>query len=220
MLRRFALCLCVSLSLLKVAASAVTAVSITDASINTSTNQITIQGSGFDPSGVAPTVSFKGVNLPVVSFTNTTVVATLPAQLAAATYRFVVTNSTGGSYIFGVTYGAIGPQGPAGPQGPTGATGPEGPAGPQEPMGASPWGLNGSNTYYTAGNVGVGTTTPAAPPKGCEARGSSQFQLALKREFPIKRATTQVECGDDGLPPSPHISVTCQASSAGDVIVN
>jgi hypothetical protein len=74
--------------------------------------------------------------------------------------------------------GPAGPQGPTGPQGatgatgaqgpagPTGATGPQGPQGPQGatgaqgPAGASPWGLTGNNTWYTQGNVGIGTNTP------------------------------------------------------------
>jgi hypothetical protein len=71
--------------------------------------------------------------------------------------------------------GAQGPQGPQGIQGPTGSTGPtgpqgpqgiqgiQGPAGPTGPTGASPWGLNGSATYYTQGNVGIGTSSPSYP---------------------------------------------------------
>lgn len=59
--------------------------------------------------------------------------------------------------------GATGPQGPQGPAGPTGATGPQGPQGPQGPAGTSPWGLTGSNTWYTQGNVGVGTASPFYP---------------------------------------------------------
>jgi hypothetical protein len=31
------------------------------------------------------------------------------------------------------------------------------------PTGASPWGLNGVKTYYTQGNVGIGTTDPTYP---------------------------------------------------------
>jgi hypothetical protein len=42
----------------------------------------------------------------------------------------------------------------------TGDTGPQGPAGPVGPAGASPWNLNGAHTNYTAGRVGIGTTTP------------------------------------------------------------
>ena len=71
--------------------------------------------------------------------------------------------------------GPSGPQGPTGPQGPQGAqgdagaqgpqgdigpVGPQGPAGPQGPEGASPFTLNGSNAVYTAGNVGIGTSSP------------------------------------------------------------
>lgn len=50
--------------------------------------------------------------------------------------------------------GVTGPQGPIGPVGPTGATGPTG------PQGASPFLLNGTNAYYNAGRVGIGTSTP------------------------------------------------------------
>ncbi len=56
--------------------------------------------------------------------------------------------------------GATGPQGPAGLQGPIGLTGPPGPPGAP---GDSHWLLNGSATYYTAGNVGIGTSTPFTP---------------------------------------------------------
>jgi len=65
--------------------------------------------------------------------------------------------------------GAQGLTGPPGANGPTGATGPVGVQGPQGaqgpvgPAGASPWQLNGSITYYTAGNVGIGLNAPAYP---------------------------------------------------------
>ncbi len=83
--------------------------------------------------------------------------------------------------------GPAGPQGPAGangaagPQGPAGAAGAQGPAGPQGPQGpagtlpsgtaagnttywnGSTWVVNSSNIYNNGGNVGVGTTSPAAP---------------------------------------------------------
>jgi hypothetical protein len=76
--------------------------------------------------------------------------------------------------------GIQGPQGPAGPAGSNGATGPQGPAGPagaqgpqglqgpmgatgaqgpQGPAGASPWGLSGNDTFYTAGNVAIGSAS-------------------------------------------------------------
>jgi len=86
--------------------------------------------------------------------------------------------------------GLTGPQGPTGPAGPTGATGPEGPMGqtgpqgapgpmgaqgpqgiqgPVGPAGASPWGLTGTITHYTAGFVGINTTTPNS---NLEVRGT------------------------------------------------
>lgn len=74
--------------------------------------------------------------------------------------------------------GETGPQGPiglTGPQGATGATGATGPQGPQGvqgpvgPAGASPWGLTGTITHYTAGFVGINSTTPSS---NLEVRGT------------------------------------------------
>ena len=62
--------------------------------------------------------------------------------------------------------GLQGPTGPTGVQGPMGLQGPQGltgPTGPQGPPGASPWGLNGLNTYYSQGKVGIGTAYPGYP---------------------------------------------------------
>ncbi|HVS17511.1 MAG TPA: tail fiber domain-containing protein, partial [Planctomycetota bacterium] len=62
--------------------------------------------------------------------------------------------------------GPTGPQGPDGPKGPTGPTGPSGPQGPTGPQGVqgvpgdSHWGLAGGDTFYDAGDVGVGTSAP------------------------------------------------------------
>jgi len=47
-------------------------------------------------------------------------------------------------------------QGPPGPQGPKGNNGSQG------PPGDSRWGLNGNDTYYTMGNVSIGTISPLA----------------------------------------------------------
>ena len=68
--------------------------------------------------------------------------------------------------------GKTGPQGPQGLQGLTGKTGPQGiqgpqgpsgPTGPQGPPGSSTFSLNGNKAYYSAGNVGIGTSNPAFP---------------------------------------------------------
>lgn len=59
--------------------------------------------------------------------------------------------------------GATGVAGPTGSNGATGVTGPTGPTGPGGPTGATggtPWVTSGSNIYYNAGNIGVGTATP------------------------------------------------------------
>ncbi len=64
------------------------------------------------------------------------------------------TNGTNGAR------GPIGPMGLTGPRGPSGAAGPAGPRGPQGFPGDSHWLLFGSNTYYNAGNVGIGTHVP------------------------------------------------------------
>src|SRR5690606_25352360 len=58
--------------------------------------------------------------------------------------------------------GPPGPQGPQGEQGPPGPQGPRGEQGPSGPPGDSHWSINGTVTYYTAGNVGIGTSTPSA----------------------------------------------------------
>jgi hypothetical protein len=66
--------------------------------------------------------------------------------------------------------GAQGAQGFIGPQGLQGPQGVQGPTGAIGPAGASPWGLSGTNTYYIAGHVGIGTSAPQA---ALEVYGSS-----------------------------------------------
>jgi len=159
-------------------------VTIESASINYSTNEITIHGTGFDPSRIAPTVTFNGTRLTLVSFTTSLLVANLPTGTAAATFQLIVTNSTGGTASFDVTYGAAGPTGAQGPTGANGAPGAQGPAGPQGSIGpqgtpgaAGPAGTTGAQGVAgpvgptgTAGAVGVtgsqgatGAIGPAGP---------------------------------------------------------
>ena len=89
--------------------------------------------------------------------------------------------------------GPIGLAGPSGPQGPqgiglpgaTGATGPQGPAGPagsvgpqgvQGPAGSSPMTLNSGNVVFTAGAMGLGTSSPN-PDAELEVASSTQGLL-------------------------------------------
>ena len=120
---------------------------IADATVNLATHYISLAGSNFSPTGVAPTVTVGGTSRTVYSFTNTAMVVEVPSSLASATYQVTVTNSVPQSGSAYVTVGAVGPQGPigpAGPQGPTGPighkgargdTGPQGPTGPVGPAG-------------------------------------------------------------------------------------
>jgi len=94
--------------------------------------------------------------------------ATGPAGPAGATGPAGPTGATGAVGPQGPPCppGAAGPAGPPGPQGipgQPGAQGLQGATGPQGPAGASPWGLSSNDTYYTVGNVGIGTTTPSHP---------------------------------------------------------
>lgn len=79
--------------------------------------------------------------------------------------------------------GAIGATGPAGPAGAIGATGPAGPIGPAGPMGPQGpagdgfWTLNGTSVYYSGGNLGLGTSTPAAH---LEVRKTGDASLRLR----------------------------------------
>jgi len=54
--------------------------------------------------------------------------------------------------------GATGPIGATGPTGPTGLTGPTGPTGA---TGGTPWVVSANNTYFTSGNVSIGTSSIA-----------------------------------------------------------
>jgi energy-converting hydrogenase Eha subunit A len=98
-------------------------------------------------------------------------VANLPAQNgqvltydAAAGHWMPAPGTPGPQGPIGLT-GATGAQGPIGLTGATGATGAQGPiglTGATGPAGASPFTLSGSNAYYNAGNIGIGTSNPGA----------------------------------------------------------
>lgn len=118
---------------------------IVNTTVNSAVTQLTINGTGFSPTNLPPTVVLGTATLSLVSFSDTQIVATLPVNEPSGSYDLSVTNSDGSAKTdtFGVTIGAVGPVGPqgiqgligpqgvAGPQGPTGPTGFTGPQGPQ-----------------------------------------------------------------------------------------
>lgn len=112
---------------------------VISASSNSAVTQLTIVGSGFSPNSTTPTVSLGNVALSLASFTDTQIVATLPANEPAGSYSLSVTETSSGSRTttFGVTIGAVGPTGPQGPAGPVGVTGATGVQGPTGPTGAA-----------------------------------------------------------------------------------
>jgi hypothetical protein len=113
--------------------------SITKAAANAAMTTITITGASLNTSGT-PVVSLGGVVLSVQSASASTVVAALPAGSAAGTYPLVVSSGNHSDAI-DLTIGTTGPQGPqgmqgfVGPQGPVGSQGPIGPTGAMGPTG-------------------------------------------------------------------------------------
>ena len=124
---------------------------VNSTTINYGTNQVTINGSSFEPVKRAPSVIMNGATLPIVSYTNSQIVAILPNNTVAGNYGIVVTNGIGELFPFVLTYGAVGPQGPQGPAGPQGATGSQGVPGPAGPTGPEgPAGPAGGFPAYSA----------------------------------------------------------------------
>ena len=135
-------------------AAALPVLTVNSAAINYGANQVTINGSNFEVSKKAPTLLFNGAPLTVNTFTNSQIVAALPAGTTAGTYAMIVANAIGEFNAFDLTYGAAGPQGPQGPPGATGATGPQGLLGNPGPAGsvgpAGPAGAPGGVQSYAA----------------------------------------------------------------------
>lgn len=61
--------------------------------VDSGVTQITVSGSGFEPSASAPLVRFDGTTLTVVTFSDTQFVATLPGGVTSGTYLLEVENS-------------------------------------------------------------------------------------------------------------------------------
>ncbi len=137
---------------------------VLNASVNFSTNQMTVVGAHF-PS--KPHLVLNDQELTIVSSTDTTIVATLPAAVLATpgSYGFTLEQPRRSVLApFIVTIGAVGPQGPIGLTGPQGSPGIQGMPGPQGQQGLQglqgPAGSSLPPTVYGAtfvGGVSVGT---------------------------------------------------------------
>src|SRR5580700_1830269 len=66
---------------------------ILSASVDYAANWATLTGSNFSPDSTAPTVTFQGAALTLVSFTNQSLAVVLPAGWAPGSYLLAVTNS-------------------------------------------------------------------------------------------------------------------------------
>jgi hypothetical protein len=96
---------------------------VNSAVVNSSTNQITITGANLLPATGSPVVKLDSIQLSLVTYNNTSILAGMPSGLGAGTYKLLVTVGAS-SATFDVAVGAVGPQGPIGPQGPAGPAGP------------------------------------------------------------------------------------------------
>lgn len=136
---RFALVVLTLCALLYIPVFATSAPTIISASVNSAITQLTISGSGFSPSNTTPVVVLGNTTLALNSFSDTQIVAALPANEPAGSYSMSVTETAGGNKAstFGVTIGNQGPVGTTGPQGPQGPQGLIGPQGPQGAQGLS-----------------------------------------------------------------------------------
>jgi hypothetical protein len=171
---------------------------------NTAGTQITIDGQGFG--NRTPNVTLGGTSLTVATSSDASIVADLPAGIAAGAYLLVVSNTDhhdphaiaffeAAIGQIGAT-GATGAQGPAGPQGPigppgatgaTGATGAAGPPGPAGPAGAT--GATGATgppgpVGPTGATGAPGATGPAGPQGPVGSTGATGATGATGPEGP------------------------------------
>ena len=165
---------CAALSVIPVMAQSPPAITSAVANLAVTPSTLTINGTNFGTA--APTVTLAGTPLSLLSYTNTVLVAELPATLTPGSYDLsvsipatnpggILTANIGDQEVvspapprksaigtFLVTIGTVGPEGPTGPAGPVGATGSQGPPGPVGPAGMQ-------------GPTGpIGATGPFGPP--------------------------------------------------------
>ena len=100
---------------------------ITEARVDVENGTLTING--YDFAGEVPTVTLGMMALPVLSVTESGVVAGLP-ELLPGTYLLAVSWTDGAGAVFYPTLGAVGPAGPPGPRGESAPIVPMGSASP------------------------------------------------------------------------------------------
>jgi len=104
---------------------------VVNADIDSIQNRLYIGGVNFGASS-PPAIDLDNIHLALITWTDTSIVAQLPAQtLPPGTYLLTVAKGSGTSDFdaFNLTLGAVGPAGPRGDPGSAGLTGPQGPAG-------------------------------------------------------------------------------------------
>ena len=162
---------------------------VNSATVDYTSNTLTIKGTGFGSNAVA---TLGIVALKTQSSSSTQIVASFPptappAGFIPGSYFLTITFSNVLPAIFDVAMGAIGPQGPIGPpgqQGPSGAAGmpgapglqgPAGPQGPQGPPGTAAGSVNPLQVallrWYHANLASrfiVGNTPPRCTPVPCD----------------------------------------------------
>jgi hypothetical protein len=76
---------------------------IVSATVDYVSNQVTLTGSNFSPAGAAPTVAVESAPLALISFTNQSAAAILPAGWAPGSYLLAVTNSNHETGVYRMT---------------------------------------------------------------------------------------------------------------------
>jgi hypothetical protein len=79
---------------------------IVSATVDYAANRVTLTGSNFSPAGVPPTVAFENATLALVSFTDQSAAASLPAGWASGSYLLAVTNSNHQTGVYRMTLAA------------------------------------------------------------------------------------------------------------------
>jgi hypothetical protein len=160
---------------------------ILSAVVHTSTNQVSIAGNSFSPSGTAPVVLYDNATMVLVSFTNQTVLANLPTDAKAGSYRLSLTNSSKQTAVFTLTLGGVGPAGPQGPTGLRGPTGSQGLAGVQGPQGMTgaqgPPGVAGTPAILSGWCSSSEFPTSGQPTYGLFSGLGGQFQNNIPQCF-------------------------------------